>query len=168
MAVVQPPDSDIIETALRLQLSNRLLRMLLELASDKEKPETAVPLFWLPRGIAIRQLALEAPPASSGLDHLLEFRKALEGHRDGELHSPLLKLGNHLIAEKGAVHTHLSDDAGTGSADTVYTVPHELKGAIGTVDIARTGKHIKDLRRLGDRTKQRNARTVSCRLRKND
>ena len=88
-----------------------LLRLLCDLTTGKEKPETAVPFFWFPLCIEIRQFAVEVPPAPSALDHLLEFRKRLKGHRNSEFYCLPLKFCNDLITEKGTVHTNLTDDA---------------------------------------------------------
>jgi hypothetical protein len=40
------------------------------------------------------------------------------------------KLVSGLITEKGAVHKHLNDDAGTGSSDHTHALPHKLRSIV--------------------------------------
>ncbi len=133
---------------------NGILRQYLDFVPDKEKPETAVPLLGLPLGIEIRKLAIEAPPAPPALNYPLKLGKPLKGHRYRKLDPLGVERFDDLVAEKGAVHADLDDDAGADSANNADALQNELKGSVGIVDIARAGKHVKDLARLGYRAEQ--------------
>ena len=133
---------------------NSFLGLLFDSLSNKEKAKLVIPFLGLPIGVEVGQFTIEAPPASSAINHLLQLRKALKGHGDGELNVLFVQLLHNLVAEEGAVHAHFDIDAGTGSPNASDAVKDELHGSIGIMDIARTGQHIKDLGRLGDSTEQ--------------
>ncbi len=134
---------------------NRLFGLYFDPFSYEEEPEAAVPFLGLPLGIKIGKFTVEITPASSALNHLLEFRKPLKRHGDGKLDALILKLGDDLIAEKGTVHTRLYNNAGTSSTYGFYTFTDKFKSAVGIMDIAGTGKNVKDLGCLSYHTKQR-------------
>ena len=114
---------------------NRFFGLLLHFFSNKEKTKLLVPLLGFPVGVEVGQFTVEAPPASSAINHLLQLRKALKGHGDGELNALFVQLPYNLIAEEGAVHAHFGLDAGTGSPNASDAVKDELHGSIGIMDI---------------------------------
>lgn len=133
---------------------NSFLGLLFDSLSNKEKAKLVIPFLGLPIGIEVGQFTIEAPPASSAINHLLQLRKALKGHGDGELNALFVQLPHNLIAEEGAVHAHFDLDAGAGSPNASDAIKDKLQGSIGIMNVARTGQHIKDLGRLGDSTEQ--------------
>ena len=133
---------------------DRFLRLLFDLSPNKEKSEASVPAFGFPRCIKIRKLIIEAPPTSPALNHLLKLSKPLKGHRDSELNTIVLKRSDHLITKEGAVHAHLYDDAGAGSANNADALHHEFESAIRVMNIAGTRQNVKHLPCLGDSAEQ--------------
>ena len=119
---------------------NSFLGLLFDSLSNKEKAKLVIPFLGLPIGVEVGQFTIEAPPASSAINHLLQLRKALKGHGDGELNALFVQLLHNLVAEEGAVHAHFDIDAGTGSPNASDAVKDELHGSIGIMDIARSGK----------------------------
>lgn len=132
-----------------------LLRLFLDLPTDKEKTKAAVPTLGFPRRVEIRKLGAEKLPAPSTLNHLLELGETLKRHGDSKLNAFLLKRPDDLIAKECAVHAHLYSNAGTGGANYMYALQHKFKSAVGVMHIARAGKHIEDLSCLGYRAEQR-------------
>src|SRR3990172_2008850 len=134
---------------------DRLLRLLLDLVPDKEKPETGVPLLGFPLRIEIRKLPIEIPPASPAIDHTLKLGEPLKRHRYRKLDTLSIKCFDSIVAEEGTIHAHLDDNAGTGGTNNAHTLLHEFQSTIGVMDIARAGKHIKDLACLSYCAEQR-------------
>ena len=114
---------------------NSFLGLLFDSLSNKEKAKLVIPFLGLPIGVEVGQFTIEAPPASSAINHLLQLRKALKGHGDGELNALFVQLLHNLVAEEGAVHAHFGLDAGTGSPNASDAVKDELHGSIGIMDI---------------------------------
>src|SRR4030042_1795509 len=179
MISMKPPDSNIIQIALRFQLADgiflrpaavvkthdffhsrllvrnyhleliavlmgneqveldRFLRLLFDLPADKEKPEAIVPTLGFPLCIEIRQLTIEAPPASPAPDHTLKLCKPLKRHRYRNKLDPLgVERCDNLVAEEGAVHAHLDDNAGTGSENNTCALNNKLNCDMGVLNIA--------------------------------
>src|SRR5208283_2450678 len=134
---------------------NRLFGLLFDLVPDKEKPEAGVPLLGFPLRIKIRKLPIEIPPASPAIDHTLQLCEPLKRHRYRKLDTLSIKCFDSLVAEKGTVHAYLNDNAGTSGANNAHALLHEFQSTIGVMDIARAGKHIKDLACLSYCAEQR-------------
>lgn len=132
-----------------------LFLLLLDLLAQENKAVAAIPTFGLPSSLKERPLLIEVPPAQPPLDHDLEFREPLEGHRHGELHPVGMQGLGHLPAEKRAIHAQLNFHPRQGLAQAADTLDHENLGSVGVMDIAWTVQDIDDLTALSNGTEKR-------------
>ena len=131
---------------------NGLFVLLLDFLAQEDKPVVPIPTLGLPGGLKERPVFIEAPPAQPPLDHRLEFREPLEGHRYGELHPVGVEGLGHPLAEKRTIHAQLNLYPWQGAPQAADTLEHKSLRSVGVMDVAGTVQDIEDLSSLSDST----------------
>ena len=116
---------------------------------------SALPAAWRPRGLEVVPFSVQPPPSPMDLDHRLQLWKALEGHRDGELNPLGVKKRHDFIGEKGRILARLQSHPGKTISYRGYAIPHEAHRAVGVMHVARSVKHVQNLRTLRHGAEQR-------------
>ena len=122
--------------------------------ANDEKARSALPALRLPLQLEVGGLGVDAPPPLAGLDLFFQTVKALEGHRDRELHTDVLELPNDRVAEEGAIHTDFDDCSWKHAAHSVDALEDKLPRTTGVVHVAGSVQDIEDLTGLRDGAKQ--------------
>ena len=90
----------------QIQLHRPLLPPL-HFRADEDKAKTLVPFLGFPSAFEIGRLAVDTPPSFACFHHAFELNETLEGNGHAEFNSLLIQGRDDLIAEEGAVHSHL-------------------------------------------------------------
>ena len=127
---------------------------LLVLASDALSHEHAtiglVPALGLPRRLEHAHLAVDPCPLLTVLDHRLQLRPPLEGHRGGEGDPGAMQMVDEGLVVERTVHACLDVGPGQCFTDAVDTVFDECARAVGVMHVAGAVVSVEDLTGLGD------------------